>query len=114
LWQKFEVLIGQRKPLAMAVRNNKTENRFSGVGDGGRMKHLKCADPSYVVDPPAGMGRMKLCVDHWQTSLFYDGISVIGWNDPKFRKKFKGRLQAAEGWLGGGSASRQQSNGESL
>ena len=25
------VLIGQRKALAMAVRNNRTENRFSGL-----------------------------------------------------------------------------------
>ena len=28
--KKLVVLIGQRKALAMAVRNNKTENRFSG------------------------------------------------------------------------------------
>jgi hypothetical protein len=25
------VLVGQRKALAMAVRNNRTENRFSGL-----------------------------------------------------------------------------------
>src|SRR5450631_1409565 len=29
--KKLVVLIGQRKALAMAVRNNKTENRFSGL-----------------------------------------------------------------------------------
>ena len=29
--KKLVVLIGQRKALAIAVRNNKTENRFSGL-----------------------------------------------------------------------------------
>ena len=29
--KKLVVLIGQRKALAMAVRNNRTENRFSGL-----------------------------------------------------------------------------------
>jgi exodeoxyribonuclease V alpha subunit len=29
--KKLEVVIGQRKALAMAVRNNRTENRFSGL-----------------------------------------------------------------------------------
>ena len=29
--KKLVVLIGQRKALAMAVRNNKTEHRFSGL-----------------------------------------------------------------------------------
>ena len=29
--KKLVVLIGQRKALAMAVRNNKTESRFSGL-----------------------------------------------------------------------------------
>jgi exodeoxyribonuclease V alpha subunit len=29
--KKRVVLIGQRKVLAIAVRNNKTENRFSGL-----------------------------------------------------------------------------------
>ena len=29
--KKLVVLVGQRKALAMAVRNNRTENRFSGL-----------------------------------------------------------------------------------
>jgi len=29
--KKLVVLIGQRKALGMAVRNNRTENRFSGL-----------------------------------------------------------------------------------
>jgi len=29
--KKLVALIGQRKALAMAVRNNRTENRFSGL-----------------------------------------------------------------------------------
>lgn len=29
--KKLVVLIGQRKALAMAVRNNKTESRFTGL-----------------------------------------------------------------------------------
>ena len=29
--KKLVVLVGQRKALAMAVRNNRTENRFSGM-----------------------------------------------------------------------------------
>jgi hypothetical protein len=29
--KKLVVLIGRRKALAMAVRNNRTENRFSGL-----------------------------------------------------------------------------------
>jgi exodeoxyribonuclease V alpha subunit len=29
--KKLVVLIGQRKALAMAVKNNKTEQRFSGL-----------------------------------------------------------------------------------
>ncbi len=29
--KKLVVLIGQRKALAMAVKNNKTQNRFSGL-----------------------------------------------------------------------------------
>jgi len=29
--KKLVVLIGQRKALAMAVRNNRTESRFSGL-----------------------------------------------------------------------------------
>lgn len=29
--KKLVVLIGQRKALAMAVRNNKTEQRFTGL-----------------------------------------------------------------------------------
>lgn len=29
--KKLVVLIGQRKALAMAVKNNRTENRFSGL-----------------------------------------------------------------------------------
>jgi exodeoxyribonuclease V alpha subunit len=29
--KKRVVLIGQRKALAMAVKNNRTENRFSGL-----------------------------------------------------------------------------------
>jgi exodeoxyribonuclease V alpha subunit len=29
--KKLVVLIGQRKAMGMAVRNNRTENRFSGL-----------------------------------------------------------------------------------
>ena len=31
LGKKLVVLIGQRKALAMSVKNNRTENRFSGL-----------------------------------------------------------------------------------
>jgi exodeoxyribonuclease V alpha subunit len=35
--KKLVVLIGQRKALAMAVRNNRTENRFLGLLE--RLRH---------------------------------------------------------------------------
>jgi exodeoxyribonuclease V alpha subunit len=37
--QKLVVRIGQRKPLGMAVENNRTENRFSGLLARLRMDH---------------------------------------------------------------------------
>ena len=38
--EKVVVLIGQRKALAIAVRNNKTEQRFSGL-----LVRLKTSQP---------------------------------------------------------------------
>jgi exodeoxyribonuclease V alpha subunit len=41
--KKLVLLIGQRKALAIAVRNNRTENRFSGLLS--RLKHVEIRWP---------------------------------------------------------------------
>ena len=40
------VLVGQKKALAMAVRNNRTERRFSGLLE--RLKAVECCRPTPI------------------------------------------------------------------
>jgi len=56
--KKFLVLIGQRKALAMTVRNHENKNRFSGLMARLTTKTNETlatnAGPGQEVDPPVG------------------------------------------------------------
>ena len=53
--KKLVVLIGQRKAMGMVVRNNRTENRFSGL-----LARLLTGTPTFVIDGKVYEGELTL------------------------------------------------------
>ena len=74
--KKLVVLIGQRKALAMAVRNNRTENRFSGLA--GQIDHV-------VRMSPRALKMWPPCAGAFSTSV-RPPSKAVGWTHARLGK----------------------------